>query len=373
MSVNRRVPIAKVELSEDEIAAAVKVLKSGMLVQGEKVEEIERAFAEKVGAEYAVCVSSGTAALHIAYLALIKPGEEVLVPTFTHISTASMVYYAGGVPVFCDIDPRTFTIEIDEIEKKISKRTVAIAPVHLFGHSCRVDDIVHIAREYDLAIIWDAAQSHGTRYRSRDVGGFDDLVCYSFYPTKNMITGEGGMITTNSQKLYKEFQLLRSHGQEKKYYHTQFGLNYRMTELEAAIGIEQLKKLDHFIETRRRNAEYLGSHLSLIDGITPPFVEEGTHHSFHQYCVLLDPAVFKCSRDEFLGALRQEGVESGVHYPRPVHKQPVFERFVNGMSLPVSEDVSEKIFSLPIHPYLSKEDLELIVEGVKKVAIGNYL
>lgn len=368
----KKIPIAKVELSEDEITAAVRVLESGMLIQGKKVEEFERAFAEKVGARYAVCVSSGTAALHVAYLALIKPGDEVLVPTFTHISTASMVHYAGGIPVFCDICPRTFTIDVEDIKRKISKRTVAIAPVHLFGNSCRVDEIMDIAKESNLKIIWDAAQAHSTKYLGQDVGGFDDLVCYSFYPTKNMFTGEGGIITTNNQELYEKCRLLRSHGQEKKYYHTDLGLNYRMTEVEAAIGIEQLKKLDFFIETRRKNAEYLTNHLSSIDGIALPFIEEGVHHSFHQYCVMLDLAAFKCSRDEFLGALKQEGIETGVHYPRPVHKQPVFERLFGDISLPISEDISKRIFSLPIHPYLSKEDLESIVRGVEKVALNNY-
>ena len=335
--------------------------------QGKRVEEFERAFAEKVGARFAVCVSSGTAALHVAYLALIKPGDEVLVPTFTHISTASMVHYAGGTPVFCDICPRTFTIDVEEIKRKISKKTAAIAPVHLFGNSCRIDEIIDIASEYNLKIVWDAAQAHSTQYFGKDVGSFDDVVCYSFYPTKNMITGEGGIITTNSEEIYQNCKLLRSHGQGKKYYHTQFGLNYRMTEVEAVIGIEQLKKLDFFIERRRKNAEYITTRLSGIEGILLPFVEEGILHSFHQYCILLDLAAFKCSRDEFLQALMQEGVETGVHYPRPVHKQPVFEHLLGDISLPVSEDVSKRIFSLPVHPYLSGEDLERIVKGVEKL------
>jgi len=362
----RPIPIAKVHLTAEEIEAVARVLTSGRLIQGEIVERFERSFAAYVGARYAIATSSGSAALHLAYLALIRPGDEVLVPAFTHIATASMVSLAGGVPVFCDVDPRTFTLTPEEVKRRLTPRTKVIAPVHLFGNACDIEGITQVARDYGLKIVWDAAQAHGTRYRGRDVGSFDDVVCYSFYPTKNMTTGEGGMITTNDPALYEKCRLLRSHGQTQKYYHIALGLNYRMTEMAAAIGLEQLKKLDQFVRARRRNAEILTTGLSEISGVIPPFIPKDVEHSFHQYCILLDLEQFTCTRDQFVQALRQEGVEAAVHYPRPLHRQPVFAD--SKITLPVSEDLSKKILSLPVHPFLSGEDLTAIVQAVKRVA-----
>jgi|Deesub1362A_J573_1020465.scaffolds.fasta_scaffold02373_6 perosamine synthetase len=363
----RFIPIAKVSLSDAEINAVIEVLKSGSLRQGKKTEEFESAFAEKVGAQYAIAVSSGTAALHIAYLAVLNPGDEVLVPTFSHISTASMVHFAGCKPVFCDIDPRTFTLDLEDAKKKVTNRTAAIAPVHLFGNACDIDGIIAFAREHGLKIIWDAAQAHGTKYGGKDVGCFDDLVCYSFYPTKNMITGEGGMITTNDAELAEKCRLLRSHGQTQKYYHPSLGFNYRMTDIEAAIGLEQLKKLDYFVQKRRENAAYLTERLLKIEAIIPPYVSERVEHSYHQYTILLDLDKLSCTRDEFTEALKAKGIGTGVHYPRPLHKQPAFEALFGSISLPVSEDISKRILSLPVHPALNKEDLDSIAQAVENV------
>ncbi len=360
------ISIASVELGKEEIEEAVKVLKSGKLIQGEKVKEFEKFFARKVGARYAVAVSSGTAALHIAYLSLIKPDDEVLVPGFTHISTASMVCFAGGVPVFCDIDPKTFTMDIDDIKKKITSRTRAIAPVHLYGNACEIEEILAIAGEKKLKVIWDAAQAHMTKYRGKDVGCFGDATCYSFYPTKNMTTGEGGMITTNSPELCEKFKLLRSHGQEKKYYHTMLGLHYRMTEVEAAIGIVQLNKLDYFIQRRRENAEHLNRELSSVPGITTPFVEKHVEHSYHQYSIVLDG---KIDRDGLINSLREKGIGTAIHYPRPVHKQPVF---YSNDKLKVCEYLSDRVLSLPVGPKVTLNEIKYIAESIKK-NIKDYL
>jgi len=360
------IPIAKVALSDEEISAAIEVLRSGNLRQGTKTEGFERAFAEKVGAKYAIAVSSGTAALHIAYLALLEPEDEVLVPSFSHISTASMVHFAGGKPIFCDIDPRTFTLDVTDAQKRVTERAKAIAPVHLFGNACEIDHIIDFAKDHSLKIIWDAAQAHGTKYKGQDVGSFDDLVCYSFYPTKNMVTGEGGMITTNDPELAEKCRLLRSHWQTEKYYHPGLGFNYRMTDVEAAIGLEQLKKLDRFVQRRRENAAYLTEQLSKIEGIITPFVPEGVEHSYHQYTILLDLDKVNCSRDEFVASLREEGIGTGIHYPRPLHKQPAFEAMLGNSSLPVSEGISERILSLPVHPHLGRDDLDKITSGVHK-------
>ena len=360
------IPIAKVVLSDDEIEAAVGVLRSGRLVQGPRVEEFERRFAEAVGAKHAIATSSGTSALHIAYMAAIEPGSEVLVPTFSHISTASMVHFAGCRPILCDIDPQTFTLDVGDASRRLTPRTRAVVGVHLFGNACAVDEILSFAREHGLMVIWDAAQAHGTRYRDRDVGSFPDLVCYSFYPTKNMFVGEGGMITTNDDELAERCRLLRAHGQTQKYYHPELGFNYRMTELEAAIGLKQLEKLDAFTRRRQENAAFLTERLSRLEGLHPPYVPEGVRHVYHQYSIVVDPEKLGLTRDELARALREQGVGTGVHYPRPIHKQPAFEELLGAQTLPVSEAIAERILSLPVHPHLTRGDLERICEAVER-------
>ncbi len=360
------IPIARVELSDAEIEAAAAVLRSGRLVQGPQTEAFERRFAEVVGAKQAIATSSGTAALHVAYMALLEPGSDVLVPTFSHISTASMVHFAGCRPVLCDIDPRTFTLDLDDAERRLTPNTRAIVGVHLFGNACAIDEVLKFARAHGLRVVWDAAQAHGTRYRGRDVGSFPDLVCYSFYPTKNLFVGEGGMITTNDDELAERCRLLRSHGQTRKYEHPVLGFNYRLTEVEAAIGLKQLERLDERVRRRRENAAFLTERLSQLDGIQTPYVPEGVEHSYHQYSILVDPETLGRTRDELARALHEQGVGTGVHYPRPIHKQPAFERLLGEQHLPVSERVAERILSLPVHPALTRDDLERICTAVER-------
>jgi len=362
------IPIAKVELAAEDIEAAVEILRSGNLVQGRRTREFEEAFAAHVGSKHAVAVSSGTAALHVAYLAGLEAGDEVFVPSFSHISTASMACFAGCRPVFCDIDPRTFTLDLDDARARLTAKTKAIAPVHLFGNACEMDDIISLASERGLLVVWDAAQAHGTRYHGRDVGGFDDMVTYSFYPTKNMTTGEGGMITMNSDTLAEKCRLLRAHWQTSKYYHPDIGLNYRMTELEAAVGLRQLGRLDQSIAKRRANAAYLTGGLESLPGIVTPLVKAGVEHSYHQYTVLVEPDRLGCTRDEFAEALKERGVGSGVHYPRPLHKQPAFEARYGEAALPVVEGISERIISLPVYPQLGEAELKRIVDAIRDIA-----
>jgi len=360
-------PITKIILGDEEIQAALEVLKSGNLRQGKKTEEFEKAFAQKTGAEFAVAVSSGTAALHIAYLSLINPGDEVLVPAFSHISTASMVCFANGKPVFCDVNPKTFTIDLDEIKRKITKKTKAIVPVHIFGNACEIDEIFKISGKHNLKVIWDAAQAHMTEYKGKDVGNFDDVVCYSFYPTKNMITGEGGMLTTNNTKLYEKFRLLRSHGQVKKYYHSMLGLNYRMTEVEATIGREQLKRLDQMIILRRRNGQMLNECLSNIPGLYSQVLTNNTKHSYHQYCILVIPDEFGYNRDELAEMLKNRGISTGVHYPRGLHQQPIFEEMFGKQTLEVTEYLCKHILALPVHHALAKEEVQYIINAINQI------
>ncbi|UCC39969.1 MAG: DegT/DnrJ/EryC1/StrS family aminotransferase [Candidatus Heimdallarchaeota archaeon] len=361
-----QIAITKVNLTENEIQAAVEILKSGNLRQGKKTEEFEYSFAEKIGAKYAVAVSSGTAALHIAYLSVLEIGDEVLLPSFTFIATASMVHYSNCNPIFCDADRETFTIDIEDAKKRITEKTKAIAPVHLFGNACDVEKIEELANNHNLRIIWDAAQAHGTRYRGKDVGCLNDLVCYSFYPSKNMITGEGGMVTTNNPKLNEKLRLLRSHGQAKKYFHTDFGFNYRMTDVEASIGLEQLKRLDPMTEIRRRNTEILNQGINTVDGIIAQKTTIGADHSYHQYCVLVDPDEYGCDRDQLALYLKNENILTGVHYPRGLHEQPVFQERLGKMELPVTEYLTRHILALPIHHNLYPSDMERIVDAIKE-------
>jgi len=360
------IPLANPVFSEEEIDEVVQVLRSGQVRQGTKVEEFEQRFAHKVGSKYAYAASSGTAALHLAYLSVLKPGDEVIVPSFTFIATASAIIYANAKPVFADIESETFTVDPEDVERKITSKTKAIVPVHLFGNAADMKVLQQIASEHNLLLINDAAQAHRTMYDGKDIGSFDDLNCYSFYPTKNMTTGEGGMVTTNNNDLWAKGKLLRSHGQSSKYYHTILGLNYRMTDMAAVIGLKQLDKLDENTEKRRRNADFMSKELAKIDGIQIPVLKDNIKHSFHQYSILLDLNKFKCTRDEFVRALNAENIGCAVHYPVPLTRQPVFEDI--GISCPVSEDISQRIFSLPVHPRLNKESLVKIIAGVEKVA-----
>lgn len=366
-SPQRLIPMAEVRFSDEELEAALEVLRSGKLAQGEMVRAFEEAFAHYVGVRYAVAASSGTAALHLAYLAVLEPGGEVLVPTFTHISTASMIHFAGCRPVFCDIDPRTFTMDVEDARRRVTPRTRAVVPVHLFGNACKVEEILAFAQEHGLRVVWDACQAHGTRYQGRDVGSLDDLACYSFYPTKNLFVGEGGMVTTNDPALYEKLKLLRSHGQTRKYYHTLLGFNYRMTEVEAALGLSQLGRLEHLTERRRANAAFLDRGLGGLPGVQAPWVSDGVRHVYHQYSILLDERV---ERDTLVASLHRQGVETGVHYPLPLHLQPALASYAGGVRLPVSEEVARRILSLPVHPGLSQEDLEQVVGAVRAAIQG---
>ena len=318
--------IADTRLTEDEIAAAVSVLRSGALRQGKVSDAFETAFAAKVGAKHAITCANGSAALHLVYMADFEPGDEVLVPAFTFIATASMAAVCGVKPIICDVDPHTFLIDLADAEKRITPRTKAISPVHLFGNPLNIDAVQTFAQKHGLKIIWDAAQSHGALWKGTDIGDFDDYVCYSFYPSKNMFVGEGGMVCTNDDDAAHRIRYLRMHGQTGKYYHTSLGLNYRLTDVEAAIGLEQMKRLDAMLEIRRRNAAALTAGLSGIAGLSLQKVTPQGTHAWHQFCVLVEPAEFGCTRDQLAERLQAQGVASGVHYPRGLHQQPLFEQ-----------------------------------------------
>ena len=361
------IPIAEIKLSEEEIVAAVKVLHSGALRQGKVSEAFEHEFSKKVGAKYAVTCANGSAALHLAYMAFLEPGDEVLVPSFTFVATGSMVAMSGGKPIFCEVNPETFLIDLADAESRVTSHTRAIAPVHLFGNACDIDAVKAFAEKHDLVIVWDAAQAHGAYFKGKDVGSFGDFVCYSFYPSKNMFVGEGGIICTDNSEYEHKLRFMRTHGQTGKYLHTMLGLNYRMTDVEAAIGVEQLKRLDDMVVRRRENAACLTEGLSETPGITPQRVPSNGSHAYHQYCILVDRQQFGMDRDMLAIALKDRGISTGVHYPRGLHQQPIFEEMYGQTSLPVCERICEKILALPVHHGLSLPQMELILNTIKDI------
>jgi len=358
------IQMAEISLTEGEIEAAVDVLRSGALRQGKQCDAFEKEFAAYVGAKHAVTSANGSAALHLAYMAFLEPGDEVLVPAFTFIATGSMVTAAGGRPVLCDVDPETFLIDLSDAERRLTPRTKAISPVHLFGNPCPIDAVQTFADRHNLKIVWDAAQAHGARYRGRDVGSFGDFVAYSFYPSKNMFVGEGGMTCTDNDDFAHRMRYMRSHGQTGKYLHTMLGLNYRMTDVEAAIGRKQLERLDGMLEVRRRNAAVLNAGLSAIPGIQPQRITPGSEHAWHQFCLLVEPRQFGINRDQLAQKLAAEDIASGVHYPRGLHQQPIFRELYGEQSLPVTEGLAEKILAVPVHHGLPQDGAGRIVEAI---------
>ncbi len=322
---------------------------------------LERAFAEVIGVKHAVATSNGTTALHLALLANeIGPGDEVITVPFTFIASANAILFTGARPVFVDIEPDTFNMNPDLIQAAITPRTRAILPVDLYGNPADMPRIMAIAERHGLRVIEDAAQAHGARIDGRAAGSFA-TGAFSFYPTKNVTTAEGGMITTNDDAVADLARLLRSHGMRRRYYHEMLGFNFRMTDVHAAIGGAQLPKLAAFTAARRRNAAYLTAHLDPAI-VQAPIVRPGSEAVFHQYTVRVLPPR---DRDAVRAQLAEAGVGSEVYYPLPVHRQQVYldlgygdERF------PVTEEATRQVLSLPVHPALTQADLDTIVAAV---------
>jgi len=359
------IPIAKPLIEKEEQKSVLDVLKSGTITQGKKVEEFEKNFAEYCNVKYAVAVNSGTAALHLALMAMgIKEGDEVITTPFSFIASANSILYVNAKPVFADIDEKTFNISPDSIVEKITNKTKAIIPVHLYGQPCDMKAIMEIAHDYNLKILEDACQAHGAEYEGKKVGSFGDAAAFSFYPTKNMTTSEGGMITTNDEKIAEKAKIFRNHGQTKRYYHEFIGYNMRMTDICAAIGIEQLKKLDKFNEKRIKNAEYLSEKLKNVNGIKVPYVSKNVKHVFHQYTIKIENG----KRDEINKMLNDAGIGTGIHYPIPINEQVFYKKMnYNVNETPVAKEMTKKVLSLPIHPSVTREDLDYIAEKLKEI------
>ncbi|MBN2488632.1 MAG: DegT/DnrJ/EryC1/StrS family aminotransferase [Methanosarcinaceae archaeon] len=354
------IPIAKPLLDEEEIAAVSNVLRSGIIAEGQRVADFEEAFANYIGVENAVAVNSGTAALHAALLAHgIGAGDEVITTSFSFIATANSILFTGAKPVFADIEHDTFNIDTDDIAGKITPKTKALMPVHLYGHPAEMRAIMEIAEDHNLTVIEDACQAHGAAYGNKKVGSFG-TGAFSFYPTKNMTTSEGGMITTNDKEIADRARMIRSHGSRQRYLHEMIGYNFRMTDISAAIGLVQLGKLGEFTSMRQRNAGILSNGLRNIKGITVPVIRNGCNHVFHQYTIRTG------GRDELVSFLNKNGIGTGIYYPVPIHKQPLYRELGYNDNLPVCEEAAGEALSLPVHPAVSKEDLNMIIETIKK-------
>ncbi|HEY67316.1 MAG TPA: DegT/DnrJ/EryC1/StrS family aminotransferase [Thermoflexia bacterium] len=355
------IPISKPLIGEAEKKGVLEVLESGMLAQGPRVRRLEERFAQVCGTRYAVATSSGTTALHIALLAHgIGPGDEVITTPFTFIATVNSILFVGAKPVFVDIEEETFNINPALIEAAVTPRTRAIIPVHLYGHPCEMDAVMEIARRHDLIVIEDAAQAVGATYKGRPVGSFG-TGCFSLYATKNVMSGEGGMITTDDEALAERGRMLRNHGMRRRYHYEFLGYNFRMSDLHAAIGLAQMDRLEEFTARRRKNAAYLSAH---ITGVITPRVREGCEHVWHQYTVRVDGGR---DRDAAVRRLNEAGVGTGIFYPLPAHRYDYIRAVVGDVHLPVAERLAREVLSLPVHPGLSQADLERIVEAVNRL------
>ena len=361
------IPINAPQIGQEEIESVVKIMKSGMITHGlgagPMVTKFEKAFAKFARAKHGIAVNTGTAALHLALSAVnIEPNDEVILPSFTFVATAEIVVMVGAKPIFVDINPITYTISPSEIEKAITKRTKAIIPVDIYGLSADMQPIRKIAEKHALAVIEDAAQAHGATYKGKTPGTFSNAACWSFYASKNMTTGEGGMITTNNDDLAEKARLMRSHGEKEKYCSLMLGHNYHMPEIQAAIGCVQLDKLPRFVAKRRENAKRLTEILRKTDRLQLPVVPKGYEHSWYLYTVRLKKAKVK-ERDKIVEDLRRNGIDAAAVYMNPVHLMPYYRQF-GKPKLPETEKAADQVFSLPVHPGVTEDQIDFIGNAV---------
>lgn len=354
------IPAAKPIIGAEERAAVDAVLASGMLAQGKQVAEFETEFSSVlVDGRAAVAVNSGTSGLHLGLLAAgVGPGDEVIVPSFTFAATANSVALTGATPVFADIELDHYSLDVDHVASLITEKTKGIMPVHLYGHPFDVVALGNLAKERGLDLYEDAAQAHGASVNGQKVGSFGTFAMFSLYPTKNMTSGEGGMVTTSDAEVERKLRLLRNQGMQKQYENELVGFNARMTDLHASIGRVQLTKVLGWTEQRQQNAAFLDANLV---GVQTPKVAEGAQHVYHQYTIRVSE-----DRDGMAKALREEyNIGTGVYYPVPNHRLLPFMR---PEELPNTEIAAQEVLSLPVHPSLSQEDLERIVNAVNTVA-----
>jgi perosamine synthetase len=364
------IQISKPVITDKDIKDVVAILKSGMLVQGPKVKKLEESFAKYCGTKHAVAFNSGTAALHAALYAMeAKEGDEVITTPFTFVATANSILMQNAKVKFVDIDEKTFNISPQAIEKAITKKTKVILPVSLYGLAYD-QSINSIAKKHKIKVLDDACQAIGGSYKTKKVGNLADITAFSLYATKNIMSVEGGMITTNNATYAEQCRRLRHHGQSEKtrYQYFDIGYNYRMSDLHAVIGINQLASLEKFTKQRIKNAKQLGESLGNIKGITVPETPTNYRHVFHQFTIRVGKD-FKLSRDQLRSKLADNGVGSGVYYPKPLHMHKHFQKmgYKQG-DFPVSEMISKEVLSLPVHPSLNSKDIGKIIKVINSLA-----
>lgn len=358
------IPINLPLIGEEEIEAVVKVMRSGPLTSalgaGPMVTQFEKKFAEFAGVKHAVAVNTGTAALHSAVVAAgVKQGDEVILPSFTFVATAEAVVMAGGKPVFTDINPETYNLSPDEIEKNVTKKTRAIIPVDLYGFSVDSKPIRKIAAEHDLTVVEDAAQAHGATYAGKPAGVFADAACWSLYASKNITTGEGGVATTDNDEIAETLRLIRTHGEKDKYVSLMLGYNYRMSEIQAAIGLVQLEKLPAFVAKRHENAKRITRLLAASDRLKLPAESEERQHSWYLYTVRLKNATGN-ERNKIVEELQTKDIGVVAYYVNPVHQMPYYRETFGERKLPETEKAARQVFSLPVHPAVTEEQVDYI-------------
>lgn len=357
------IPISKPNVGEREIAAISEVIRSGMIAQGPKVQEFERRFAEYHGVKHAIASTNGTTALQMAMLANgIGAGDEVIIPSFSFFATASSILFTGAKPVFADIDPETFNLDPASAESVITEKTKAIMPVHLYGQAADMPAFEALAKKHGLILLEDAAQSHGAKLDGRFVGTWGTSG-FSFYPTKNMTTCEGGMLTTQDDEVAERARMIRNHGMSQQYLHEMVGFNFRMTDLMAAMGLIQLDNLPKWTAIRNNNASYYNETLK---NVIKPLVRDNATHVYHQYTIRMPDGV---DRDEVMKQIQAKGVGVRVYYPLPIHRQPIFEKMggYENIDLPQTEKATREVMSLPIHPLLTEAERERVAQVINEV------
>ena len=357
------IPVARPVIGLAERRAVDRVLRSGGLAQGPEVARFEEEFSkELVDGAPVVAVNSGTSGQHLGLLAMsVGLGDEVIVPSFTLAATANAVALTGAVPVFCDINPSTYTLDIDHVNSLIGPKTRGVMPVHLFGHPASMVELEKVARKSGIQVFEDAAQAHGAAVEGRKVGTFGDFAMFSLYPTKNMTSGEGGMVACRSEETARLVRLLRNQGMETQYHNEIVGYNNRMTDIHAAIGRVQLRKLARWTKVRIRNAQYLTAGL---EGISAPYIAPGVVHVFHQYTVRVPE-----DRDGFSRALKEEfGIGNGVYYPVPNHQLPSLKKYAAQSDLAETVRASRQVISLPVHPMLKQRHLDRVIHAVNRLS-----
>lgn len=356
------IPVYKPDLKGNELKYLSNCIKTEWISSiGRYVTEFEKSLAKYCDAKYAVSTSNGTVSLHLALAAAgIGKDDEVIIPSLTFVATASSVVYTGARPVFVDVDPQTWCIDPNLIEERITKKTKAIIPVHIYGHPCDMYPITDIARKYNLLVIEDCAEAHGALYRGRKVGSIGDMGCFSFYGNKIITTGEGGMVTVNNKRLFERLQYLKDHAMTKKkrYYHTCIGFNYRLTNMQAAVGLAQLERIEDFIEKKRKIASWYNRRLAGIPGIKTPPEKPWVRNVYWMYSILVDR-----NRDRFIKKLLQKGIDTRPFF-YPVHKLPPYKI---KLSLPNTERISKEGLNLPSYPALKEHEVEYICKSIKAV------